>query len=437
MSVLQRLRVIGCGVSLCALGLGCGGGSLAREGTPTEDELAFADGGKLAGNDGKDLCGNGLDDDGNGQIDDGCACTRGETQRCFGGDPRLAGVGPCVYGTQRCVGDQEFPAWGACGGFGQPRAERCGNQLDDDCDGTADEGCSSNEPACSPDARRACSSALGAGTQTCVNNAWTACAVTACENGATNPPSCNSRTVDCPPLPAQALRNTAQAIAQQWGGDTWLPTATLTHNPTPSTTECRFTCKPTLSWNGSACVATYVAHATSRCVNPASPTNQSAMDWYWFDSLNARQELRAACQAAPGAAINCSDLDGCCTPQGVAINGRCVPYAKQGERCYANNQCVAPLVCNAAGVCAEGCKPSGSEPTKSGSLIGLPFTHCITDPEEEKGLFVGRSIRPEDTDLYFFVANSAKQCCSQRLRVLDHTVGQPPCNLGMWLLRCE
>jgi hypothetical protein len=257
LSVLQGLRAIGCGVSLCALGLGCGGGTLGGERGPGDDPLSFADAGVPATPTPRtpERCGNGLDDDGNGQIDDGCACTRGETQRCFGGDPRLAGVGPCVYGTQRCVGDQEFPAWGACGGFGQPQAERCGNQLDDDCDGTADEGCSGGDPACGPQ---------GCG---------------------------------------------------------------------------------------------YVAHAASRCVDPAGK-DQSKMNWYWFDSLNARQELRAACQPAPGDAINCSDRDGCCTPQGVAINGRCVPYAKQGEGCYASNQCLrAAHLQRGQGVCWRGSEP--------------------------------------------------------------------------------
>ncbi|MBK6847171.1 MAG: hypothetical protein IPG96_06375 [Proteobacteria bacterium] len=303
------LRLLACVLSLCALGLGCGGGTLGGERGPGDDPLSFADAGVPAtptpAPRTPERCGNGLDDDGDEQIDDGCACTRGETQRCFGGDPRLAGVGPCVYGTQRCVGDQEFPGWGVCGGFGQPQAERCGNQLDDDCDGTADEGCPSENPACGPQG-------------VCV----------------------------------------------------------VPDRPKAKEGE------------------------------PCSATNQC--------------EVPLGCHP-----------DGWCAPiYGIWDNG-------DSQDIY-HPMVSAPLICsNPESKCVEKCKPTGFEPTKSGSLIGLPFTHCITDPAEQKGLFVGRSIRPEDTDLYFFVANAAKQCCHESLRVLDHAVGQQPCTLGMWLLRCE
>ena len=402
MSVLQGLRTICLGFSLCALGSGCGESTLS--GTrgpgdappgPLEFEAPAAE-----------VCGNGVDDDDNGQVDERCACRLGETQRCFLGDPRLAGVGPCVYGQQRCVGDVEFPAWGTCSGSGSPQAETCGNQLDDDCDGTADEDC-------------------------------------ACTNGATNPPACDSRTVACAPLPAQAVRNTAPSIAQRWVGGTWLPAATLTHNPTPSTTECRFTCQPSLSWNGSACVATYVARAESRCVNPDNPTNQSAMSWYWFDSNKVRQELKAACQPAPGDAINCSHREGCCTPHGLAINDHCVPYAKQGESCYASIQCVPPLVCSSSqNVCvtpapspAASCFQAGGEPYHSGSFAGQRWTHCITAAEEAQGFSIGRVITPGDSDVFWTETRNADRCCSKRLRVFEQS--PETCQFGKWVLRCE
>src|SRR4051812_10499811 len=40
-------------------------------------------------------CGNGIDDDGDGQIDEGCACTPGESQRCYSGGYASRGVGTC------------------------------------------------------------------------------------------------------------------------------------------------------------------------------------------------------------------------------------------------------------------------------------------------------------------------------------------------------
>ena len=45
--------------------------------------------------------------------------------------------GVCRAGSQACAAG----AWGACTGEVGPSMERCGNRLDDDCDGTVDNGC--------------------------------------------------------------------------------------------------------------------------------------------------------------------------------------------------------------------------------------------------------------------------------------------------------
>jgi len=50
-------------------------------------------------------------------------------------------MGTCHMGTRSCANG----AWSACTGFVGPTAEVCGNGLDDDCDGTPDDGCA---PAC-------------------------------------------------------------------------------------------------------------------------------------------------------------------------------------------------------------------------------------------------------------------------------------------------
>lgn len=114
---------------------------------------------------------NGSDDDGDGEVDEGCACTDGDTQACYGGEARLAGIGVCRRGQQTCGGGLEFGSWGECAGWVAPSTELC-NGVDDDCDGTTDEGCS-----CTPGATRECrpahptiphAFACGAGVETCV-----------------------------------------------------------------------------------------------------------------------------------------------------------------------------------------------------------------------------------------------------------------------------
>jgi hypothetical protein len=77
----------------------------------------------------------GFDNNGSGEVDEGCSCTAGQTQRCFPGPPAKAGVGACKFGTQRCVAGGEFGHWGPCEGAVGPKAEICGNGIDEDCDG--------------------------------------------------------------------------------------------------------------------------------------------------------------------------------------------------------------------------------------------------------------------------------------------------------------
>jgi hypothetical protein len=77
-------------------------------------------------------CGDGLDNDCDNSIDEGCYCdTEGEAKNCSGS------VGVCAEGVQTCISSQ----WSECEGGILPEEEYCGDDLDNDCDGTADEGC--------------------------------------------------------------------------------------------------------------------------------------------------------------------------------------------------------------------------------------------------------------------------------------------------------
>jgi hypothetical protein len=152
---------------------------------------------------GPEVCWDGVDGDCDGVIDDGCFCRRGETRPCYAGPPATRGVGICRDGAQDCVvGPGGAGAeWGLCVGSVLPSAETC-NGLDDDCDGTADEGC-----VCVPGTVRSCytgpdgTEGVGicrSGTQTCDRRpdgtaSWSACA------GAVLPgaEACNGVDDDC------------------------------------------------------------------------------------------------------------------------------------------------------------------------------------------------------------------------------------------------
>ncbi|HVY47278.1 MAG TPA: MopE-related protein [Minicystis sp.] len=80
-----------------------------------------------------------VDNDCDGQVDNGIDCEcgpEGTTRECYTSDPATKGVGICKGGTQKCQAGQ----WGACTGEVTPRNESC-NGIDDNCNGTKDEGC--------------------------------------------------------------------------------------------------------------------------------------------------------------------------------------------------------------------------------------------------------------------------------------------------------
>lgn len=77
-----------------------------------------------------------LDNDCDGSVDESCACVSNQTQSCGSSD-----VGLCTFGTQVC---SNF-SWTECNAT-LSIPEICGNSLDEDCDGIADNGCSVETP---------------------------------------------------------------------------------------------------------------------------------------------------------------------------------------------------------------------------------------------------------------------------------------------------
>lgn len=143
------LALIGCGADASGAleegapqGVGPSGGGVDAAAPPPQQPPAPTFGGD-AGTGGDaasavpELC-NGLDDNGDGRVDEGCSCKAGETQKCYPGPSEVIGKGACKQGTQTCVVQGEFAAWGACTGAVLPATETC-NNVDDDCNGKVDD----------------------------------------------------------------------------------------------------------------------------------------------------------------------------------------------------------------------------------------------------------------------------------------------------------
>ncbi|MBK03582.1 MAG: hypothetical protein CL920_34600 [Deltaproteobacteria bacterium] len=129
---------------------------------------------------------NGLDDDCNGKVDDGLTNCNGcqppgLRQTCFDGTSSQQNVGICKAGSQIC---QANGTWSTCEGQTKPATETC-NGLDDDCDGTVDDGLTNCNGCQPPGLLRVCysgdTSKMNVGTceegfQTCqADGTWSGC----------------------------------------------------------------------------------------------------------------------------------------------------------------------------------------------------------------------------------------------------------------------
>ena len=113
-----------------------------------------------------EICGNLEDDNCNGIAEEGCACPPDSYEVCG------SSIGACQLGVLSCAEDGTFS--GKCIGATLPSEEVCANEIDDDCDGSIDEGCLCDGFV------RSCGPGTGAcsfSTQTCVGGFWGTCAL--------------------------------------------------------------------------------------------------------------------------------------------------------------------------------------------------------------------------------------------------------------------
>ncbi len=81
-----------------------------------------------------EICANNLDDDCDGETDEACLCIPDTQQACSGNTQ-----GICQPGYQTCINGTQ---WSSCFNQTFPLAsDLCNNNIDDDCDGQVDEGC--------------------------------------------------------------------------------------------------------------------------------------------------------------------------------------------------------------------------------------------------------------------------------------------------------
>jgi hypothetical protein len=89
-----------------------------------------------------ETCTTPVDDDCDGMTNEsgtGCVCAPSSTSSCYTGPAGTSGVGLCHAGTHTC--NSLGTGFGACVGEVDPRTEDCATPGDDNCNGTANEGC--------------------------------------------------------------------------------------------------------------------------------------------------------------------------------------------------------------------------------------------------------------------------------------------------------
>src|SRR3989338_6660815 len=106
-----------------------------------------------------------LDNDCDGSVDEGCSCDEGQKKSCG------IGVGVCTTGSQEC----KEGIFTDCNDVTSPTEELCDDELDNNCDGSTDEGCPCTDSKGNNQTIRPCSKYYGVCSQinqTCRDGTW-------------------------------------------------------------------------------------------------------------------------------------------------------------------------------------------------------------------------------------------------------------------------
>ncbi len=366
------------------------------------------------------------DDDCDGAVDEGCPCSTGETQACYGGSDGTEGVGPCIAGTQSCVGG----AFGDCEGQRVDTAETCANPgVDDDCDGTMDDipmlgmGCMGSMPGECSLGTRACSGdvlvcdtpeptaercdgadddcdgsvdedfdvstdAMNCGACGAACSMGSECCDSACVDTTADPMNCGGCGVTCGSgesccggacVDTDADAMNCGACGATCPGDCCGGTCTDVRTDATNCGSCGAGCGSSESCCGGTC-ASPTAPACTGCPTDCSASGESCCSGSCVDMMNDE--------------ANCGGCGTMCSPGQVCCGGSCVTSDESacGQSCAAcgsSQLCCAgacvdegPANCNACGsacpspnsCCGDGCFNLSNDDAHCGSCD----TDCTT-----------------------------------------------------------